>query len=806
MLFCNRRSVDRLKKDVNSASRCSFVSVFLLIALITFGSLSMAAQPAYAVNIPQTVAGVPAQMDTSKYTQTVQLPVTLYDYGRMIDGQWVTKAPAILNMDLDAVDCWTVLPVDFPATMRFWDTSYKSWTDPKDTSSMLTSEGHVLAGGGFGWGLFSRQFNGWSDIILAESRDLFGTDPSTCSYNGEIFKQVYENVMMDFSYDPNTNSYHYSSNESKATFNGESRIIKSELGEDATTEDVGFWPFGNGEVHFGMTMDFDFYLPTQEYLDANEYYFAFSGDDDLVVYVDDVLTLDLGGAHRAVAGYIDFSNEIVVYGVNESDIQAASFDQQVEKSDIEFIRSGFDEAGIDWNMETLGYVTFEELGIDLEKSSTHNFKLAYLERGGNESNLMIEMNMVVDAEVMYEVVGEDQPDANLTDPIPVEDSELYLYDTYVAKESLTTTDSGWTFSGWYEDEECTQEWEDGSPLLSETTILYGKWDYGELSKTSDPTPGTTLLPNDTISYTLTYQNQKDYSEKVVIEDLIPAGTTYIDSTLVADGADNVQFIEGKSDSRGLISCTWDSLEPLEIAQVEFEVRVDPSYVGEVITNYATATVDNGSYVYTSPIIDHPVTSSGLRIIKSSDPQEGSSVESGQIISYTVELINEGDVSIRDLVLLDAIPEYTTYCEDSAVVSGTNMEYEVVEYEVELGLDGVLFSEIETLNPQESVVLTFQVVVDELEIGEGEREIRNVSQVASPSLEDKDSETPGILYSNEVVHIQNQVELEEPIIIGKNGDNLPKTSDSLLSDIVFISVGLACVAGCIVAIVVAFQRR
>ena len=329
------------------------------------------------------------------------------------------------------------------------------------------------------WGTFRSAFSDWSSIIAIPSRDLFGTSADSCTYNGRTFKQVYENVSMDFFYDSATNTYHYASNETGSRFNGSNRLMASDMDQSASGEDVGFWPFGTREVHFGLAMDFDFYLPSEAYLENNDYYFSFSGDDDLVVYVDGKLALDLGGAHAVQAGYIDFANEVVVYERPILEVQGDAFIASIESSGIPMQKSGFDEVGIEWGRDTLGYVRFSDLGIDLENSADHNFKLAYLERGGGASNLVIEMNMELKANVDYAMVGDTCPDPELTGALPFEAGPLYLYDPYTAKPGVETTDPGYEFCGWFIDEECTIPWVDGTQLTNAQTTFYGKWSYTE---------------------------------------------------------------------------------------------------------------------------------------------------------------------------------------------------------------------------------------------------------------------------------------------------------------------------------------
>ncbi len=109
---------------------------------------------------------------------------------------------------------------------------------------------------------------------------------------------------------------------------------------------------------------------------GNDITFEFKGDDDLVVYVDDYLVLDIGGTHDAKYGKINFSKGwVTVEGATarDSSNNITSYYQ---------------------NEQDLG--TFNKLlSEDMKKPGKHTLKVFYVERGLWESNFYMRYNLPV---------------------------------------------------------------------------------------------------------------------------------------------------------------------------------------------------------------------------------------------------------------------------------------------------------------------------------------------------------------------------------------------------------------------------
>jgi fibro-slime domain-containing protein len=84
-----------------------------------------------------------------------------------------------------------------------------------------------------------------------------------------------------------------------------------------------FFPFNETELkgnpaaeqyNFGMSMAVDFVLPPDGKVNGEDMVFEFSGDDDLWVYIDGKLVLDIGGVHPKQSGSINFATNAVTNG------------------------------------------------------------------------------------------------------------------------------------------------------------------------------------------------------------------------------------------------------------------------------------------------------------------------------------------------------------------------------------------------------------------------------------------------------------------------------------------------------------
>ena len=174
---------------------------------------------------------------------------------------------------------------------------------------------------------------------------------------------------------------------------------------------------------FGMEMEMNFEQPEDGMtgLNGNELMeFLFTGDDDVMVYVDGILFLDLSGIHRHLGGRIDFQKGIVEYrGLDKPSGDVG--DVISRKTFEEIIREAFKKAG-KTDEEINNKINEMLVGSDLREKgiyrfknfTTHNFKFYYMERGAGSGvcrmnfNFPLRRTVSIGKELSVDKAGEDK--------------------------------------------------------------------------------------------------------------------------------------------------------------------------------------------------------------------------------------------------------------------------------------------------------------------------------------------------------------------------------------------------------------
>lgn len=177
--------------------------------------------------------------------------------------------------------------------------------------------------------------------------------------------------------------------------NEKGETVKNEKGEPVYT--YGFFPFNSGASEkqastynygFGAKLQFQFTLTSDGTVKDNKgnsvpIKFFFSGDDDVWVYIDGKLALDVGGDHGKASGLLEFGADTNGnnYTSYVSDIKASNntvYDS-VEDKTVTYLG----------NKITFKYKSKETTTL---KPGTHTLTMYYMERGMWESNMAVAFN------------------------------------------------------------------------------------------------------------------------------------------------------------------------------------------------------------------------------------------------------------------------------------------------------------------------------------------------------------------------------------------------------------------------------
>lgn len=172
---------------------------------------------------------------------------------------------------------------------------------------------------------------------------------------------------------------------------------------------------------FGTKLQMDFTLTDDGKVETNKSVgekkektsikFFFSGDDDVWVFIDGQLALDVGGAHGKVSGLLEFgetkdgkSNNVTAY-VSKVKKGGTSEDDQDGKNGNSAVKT------VTYNKESISFYA-QGKTLELDKGQKHTLTMYYMERGMWESNMAVAFNFPDNNELQVQ----KEVDLNKVDP------------------------------------------------------------------------------------------------------------------------------------------------------------------------------------------------------------------------------------------------------------------------------------------------------------------------------------------------------------------------------------------------------
>lgn len=357
----------------------------------------------YALDAPS------AQADT---TTLKYFPVTLYDYDDRINNatHQAEVDAALNNGGIRRLTTWNGIYFggnDLGASVKNGESytysngateilQYANWNKwVGDFTSNTSNSGN-------------RIYSGLVQPNLTTSKDIqfTKTEGGIFDTNGNV-KDIYNNVGLPFQYDSTTKYYTFDANEFGAYFSGKassntnldySATPQSQefRGQDQRTR--GWYPFNNttnvktasADYFFGMKATIPFTMTANGRMNANDsasapIVFNFAGDDDVWVFVDGVLVLDIGGVRNMLEGSIDFANN--TWTISKPTNQNGGDLGDAATSQVALSGKIFNEE----NDNTTG--TLNQTRETFAAKDSHELTIFYLERGAGSSNCKIQFNL-----------------------------------------------------------------------------------------------------------------------------------------------------------------------------------------------------------------------------------------------------------------------------------------------------------------------------------------------------------------------------------------------------------------------------
>lgn len=209
------------------------------------------------------------------------------------------------------------------------------------------------------------------------------------------FKQTMDkNGVITYSYDSGSDYAVYYDFDKKSFYESVQHIQNGTT-NDSTAPTNGFYPLNKPtdsrdavNMGFGTEFTIPFTLSKDGKINGQDITFNFTGDDDVWVFIDDYLVLDMGGAHRMASGTIDFAEKNVT--VERAFTPTQSTTDAFKDGDTRANQTSTESLKTFADIKTDNGKTFADIMAD--DSKVHTLKMFYMERGMIDSNMSVSFN------------------------------------------------------------------------------------------------------------------------------------------------------------------------------------------------------------------------------------------------------------------------------------------------------------------------------------------------------------------------------------------------------------------------------
>lgn len=174
--------------------------------------------------------------------------------------------------------------------------------------------------------------------------------------------------------------------------------------------------------YFGVTLTSEFKQPQDGLVtvanseETQDMIFKFTGDDDIWMYIDEYLVVDMGGIHDALSSEINFATGKITITPNYEEAQDETNTKVYYLGEILEQNPNIDEEYLEKNLvketDENGNIT----RYTFKDKTTHTFKVFYLERGNTDSGLQMQFFPTINGDTTIEEPSDTQTETETSNP------------------------------------------------------------------------------------------------------------------------------------------------------------------------------------------------------------------------------------------------------------------------------------------------------------------------------------------------------------------------------------------------------